>query len=252
MKRALILAAGLVVGVGQVWADAIIFTNGDRISGQIVATGTKRIKIKTPYGRLEVPRTEIERLSWSDGREEILNAPPEPRTSADLVILVSGHTFWQAWDTELTPADPSLRLAVTLGDQEIVTYTDVNLDPQDLKGALVNSFVFSPERLFVGPADGVTAEPPELRGNQIHLALEVPEALTGPQLLGLAYQLNGGTSAAPDWYDVVVAGTAVELAAETPVSVRVEQDRGVMEFKKGAMHRVETFRAVARVVPIAP
>ena len=165
---------------------------------------------------------------------------------------MGGHTFWQAWDNEFAPADPSLRLSVRFGDREVVTYTDVNLDPQDLKGAMVNSFVFSPERLFVSPIDGLTAQPPELRGGQIHLALEVPEDLTGPQRLVLAYQLNGGTSATPEWYDVVVAETPLELSPEAPVTVRVEQDRGVMEFKKKAMHRVETFRAVAQVVPSAP
>lgn len=252
MRRAALLATVLVATAGGLGADAIVFTNGDRMSGEIVATGRTSIKIKTPYGRLEVPRTEIERLTWSDGREEILNAPPEPRTSADLLVLVSGHTFWQAWDQELAPADPSLRLSVRLDDREVVTYTDVNLDPQDLKGAMVNSFVFSPERLFVSPVDGVTAQPPELRGGQIRLALEVPEDLTGDRRLGLSYQLNGGTSAAPEWYDVVVAGTPVELSPEAPATVRVEQDRGVMEYKKSAMQRVETFRAVAQVVPSAP
>ena len=50
---ALILAAPLVA------QDQVVFVNGDRLSGKIVATGTKRIRLRTPYGRLEIPRTEI-------------------------------------------------------------------------------------------------------------------------------------------------------------------------------------------------
>ena len=77
-RRAFLLAVGLLLAAPALRGDAIVFTNGDRISGTIVARGTKRIKLRTPYGRLEIPRTEIERLVWDDGREEVLNAPPEP------------------------------------------------------------------------------------------------------------------------------------------------------------------------------
>ena len=217
-----------------------------------MATGAKRIKLRTPYGRLEIPRTEIERLLWDDGREEVLNAPPEPKTTPDLVLLVSGHTFWQAWDPARAPADPSLRLAVRLDGQEVVAYTDVNLDPEDLPGALVNSFVFLAERLFVRPGEEVNALPPEPGGGKIRLALELPEEFVGERRLELAYQVNDGSSAYPDWRDVVQAGTRVDLTPERPAHVRLEQDRGLMEYKDAGMRLVETFRAVARVVPSAP
>ena len=255
MKRPRVLALALVLTAAVLSADAVVFTNGDRISGKIVAKGTKRIKIKTAYGRLEIPRTEIERLVWDDGREEILNAPPAPpapRTTYDIVLSLRGHTFWQAWDPGLAPADPSLRLSVTLDGQEVATYTDVNLDPQDLPGALVNSFVFAPERLFVSSSGGVLAMPPEPAGGQIRLALEVPAGLAGSRRLGVAYQLNDATSADPDWRDVVRAEARVELSPEAPVHVRIEQDRGMMEFKQDAMQQVESFRAVALVISPAP
>lgn len=255
MRPTAAFASLLVLSAAVVSADTIVFTNGDRIGGQIVAKGTKRIKLKTPYGRLEVPRAEIERLVWDDGREEILNAPPappEPKTTSDIVVAVNGHTFWQAWDPGLAPADPSLRLSVTLDGQQVAAYTDVNLDPQDLPGALVNSFVFAPERLFVSSADGVKALPPEPAGTQIRLALELPAGLAGSRRLGVAYQLNDATSSDPDWRDVVRAEARVELAPEAPVHVRLEQDRGMMEFKRDAMQHVESFRAVALVISPAP
>jgi hypothetical protein len=252
MRRASGLAIALLLAAPALRGDAVVFTNGDRISGKIVATGTKRINLRTPYGRLEIPRTEIERLLWDDGREEVLNAPPAPKTTPDLVLLVSGHTFWQAWEPALAPADPSLRLAVRLDGQEVVAYTDVNLDPEDLPGALVNSFVFLAERLFVRPAEEVNALPPEPGGGKIRLGLELPEELVGERRLELAYQVNDGSSAYPDWRDVVQAGTLVDLTPESPAHVRLEQDRGLMEYKDAGMRHVETFRAVAQVVPSAP
>lgn len=256
MKGPLLLAALVLLVVAPTLpADSIVFTNGDRISGKIVAKGTKRIKLRTPYGRLEVPRTEIERLIWDDGREEILNGPPEPpppKTTPDLVLLVGGHTFWHAWDPDFTPPDPSLRLVARLDDEEVVAYTDVNMDPEDLKGALVNSFVFASDRLFVRSGEGVKVAPPEVTDGKIRLALELPEALVGERWLELAYQVNDGTSRYPDWRDVVQAGTRVDLTPERPTHVRLEQDRGLMEYKEKAMRHVETFRAVARVVPSAP
>jgi hypothetical protein len=254
-RLVLLVALALLFVTPTLPADSIVFTNGDRISGKIVAKGTKRIKLRTPYGRLEVPRTEIERLVWDDGREEVLNAPPEPpppKTTPDLVLLLSGHTFWQAWDPDLAPADPSLRLVVRVDGQEVVAYTDVNMDPEDLKGALVNSFVFASERLFVRPGEGVNVAPPEPAGGKMRLALELPQELVGERRLELAYQVNEGSSAYPDWRDVVRAGTRVDLTPESPTHVRLEQDRGLMEFKGEGMQKVETFRAVAQVVPSEP
>jgi hypothetical protein len=248
----LLAVLALLAGVPTLGGDAIIFTNGDRISGKIVAKGTKRIKLRTPYGRLEVPRTEIERLIWDDGREEVLNVPPEPPPpKIDLVLLVGGHTFWRAWNPDFAPADPSLRLVVRLDGEEMVAYSDVNMDPEDLKGALVNSFVFSSERLFVSSGEGVKVAPPEVAGGKIRLALELPEELVGERWVELAYQVNDGTPRYPEWRDVVQAGTPADLTPESPTHIRLEQDRGLMEYEDKAMRHVETFRAVARVLPRA-
>ena len=52
----------------------------------------------------------------------------------------------------------------------VASYTDVNLDPEDLPKAVVNSFVFSPERLFVSGGRGVAAATPELAASEIRAA----------------------------------------------------------------------------------
>jgi hypothetical protein len=44
----------------------------------------------------------------------------------------------------------------------------------------------------------------------------------------------------------------VELTPEAPARVRLEQDRGLMEFEDGGMQKVETFRALAHVLPPEP
>ena len=255
MKLLVLALLALSLAAPVVAQDQIVFVNGDRLSGKIVATGTKRIRLRTPYGRLDIPRTEIEKLVWEDGREEIVTPPaepPPPRTTADLVLLVNGNTFWQAWDPKTPPADPSLRLVARLDGSEVVAWSDVNLDPDDLKGAVVNSFVFHPERLFVQTEEGVKAAPPEGGAGGVRLALELPPEHVGGRWLSVAYQVNDGTSSYPAWRDVAEGGTHVSTSPEAPVHVRLEQDRGLMEYDKRSMQDVHTFRVVAREVPASP
>ena len=85
-------------------------------------------------------------------------------------MVVGGDTFWQAWDPKAAPEDPSLRLEVRLDDRVVASYTDVNLDPEDLPKAVVNSFVFSPERLFVSGRRGSHGGASRARRGQIRLA----------------------------------------------------------------------------------
>ena len=71
MRPLVLLLLALLLASPGLAADVVVFVNGDRLSGDIVAKGTRRIRLRTPYGRLEIPRTEIERLVFEDGREEI-------------------------------------------------------------------------------------------------------------------------------------------------------------------------------------
>jgi hypothetical protein len=255
MRPPILLLLVLLLAAPGPAADLVVFVNGDRLSGDIVAKGTRRIRLRTPYGRLEIPRTEIERLVWEDGREEIISAPEAPappRTTSELALVITGNTFWHAWDPKIAPADPSLRLVVRLGEEEVATYTDVNLDPDDLPGAVVNSFVFAPERLLVVSAEQVKARAPEPGKGGVQLVLELPPRLGGRQQLVLAYQLNDGTSSRPDWREVVEAGASVDLSPARPQRVTLEQDRGRMEYTDHSMHFVETFRAFAHVASPSP
>ena len=178
-----------------------------------------------------------------------MNPPPPPAT---LVLVVSGHTFWQAWDPRAAPEDPSLRLEVRLDERVVASYTDVNLDPEDLPKAVVNSFVFSPERLFVSGAEGVTVSPPGLKSGEIRLAIALPAGLAGRRQLLLAYQVNDAGSATPAWRDVVLAASDVTLAPGSAVQLRLLQERGTMEYTRRRMRNVETFRATLEPESPAP
>ena len=128
----------------------------------------------------------------------------------------------------------------------------MNLDPEDLPKAVVNSFVFSPERLFVNAAEGFAASPPVLASGEIRLPVVVPADLAGRRRLQLAYQVNDAGSAAPAWRDVVRAEGEVDLAPGTEALVRLRQDRGTMDYVKRRMRNVETFRATLEAEPAEP
>ncbi|HEX9186394.1 MAG TPA: hypothetical protein VGB87_04940 [Vicinamibacteria bacterium] len=242
-----------------VHADVVILVNGDRVTGRVVGRVTRRVRLQTPYGSLVIPAEKVERILRDNGREEVLNAPPAPPPApapppppVRLLVTVKGQAFWQAWDPKSAPEDPSLRLEVRLDDRPLATYTDVNLDPEDLPKAVVNSFVFSPQRLFVGATDGVAASPPRIAAAEIRLELAVPPELAGRRRLRLAYQVNDSGSAAPTWRDVVLAEGEVVLASGGETRVRVSQDRGTMDFTRRRMRNVETFRASLEADEPAP
>ncbi len=251
--RVLLVVLACLVSAPLFAADVVVLLNGDRVSGKVIGSITRRVRVQTPYGTLVIPADKVERILRNDGSTEVLNVPPTPEPTpappppppAALLVVVSGDTFWQAWDPKAAPADPSLRLEVRLDGRTIASYTDVNLDPEDLPKAVVNSFVFSPERLFVKAGEGVTAAGPELVSGEIRLPISLPAELAGHHELRLAYQVNDGTSSAPQWRDVSLAAGEIDLASGGTTRVRVQQDRGTMQYSGRKMRNVETFRATA-------
>jgi len=258
--RLVALCLGIAFGAVAATADVVVLTNGDQVTGRVVGSVTRRVRLQTPYGVLVIPVDKVERIRRDDGTEKVLHATPRPAptpapASVTLLLVVSGDSFWHAWDPKSAPQDPSLRMELRLDEKPLATYTDVNLDPEDLPKAVVNSFVFSPQRIFVSGGEGVTAARPSLAESEIRLEIRAPPELAGERRLRLAYQLNDAGSAAPRWRDVVVAGAPVTLAPGHGVRVNVLQDRGTMEYARqglrgpSQMRGVETFRATLEVEP---
>ncbi|HXY38036.1 MAG TPA: hypothetical protein VEQ10_00110 [Vicinamibacteria bacterium] len=238
--------------------DVVQLTNGDQVSGHVVGSITRRVRLQTPYGLLVIPRASVARIQRGDGSVELVSAPapekpkeapppppaPEP---ARLHLVIRGDTFWQAWDPKAAPADPSLRLEVSLDDRPVASYVDSTLDPEDLPKAVVNSFVFSPEALAVHVTEGVVAGPPVVVPGEIGLPLRVPADLAGVHRLRLSYEVDDGTTAAPQWRELVTGSSEIVLSAGGTTVVKVVQSRGTMEYSHKRMHNVETFSA--RVAP---
>ena len=236
--------------------DVVILTNGDRISGKVLAKGRKTLRLQTPHGPLQIALDKIDRLRHPDGTEEVLNKPPSPPPApvapkppppVKLVLAITGKTFWQAWDAEAAPADPTLRLELRVDDRPAGTWVDSTVDKGEIPKAVVNSFSFTPEALKVAAGPGVKTRAPDIRPGRIQLGLDLPAGLAGPRKLRLAYQANAGSAAAPEWRDLVLTEVTLALQADAPNVFRVEQDRGSMEFSKHRMKNVETFQLALRL-----
>jgi hypothetical protein len=247
--------------------DVFFLVGGDRVSGHTLSKGRRAFVVRTPYGRLTLPRGAVARITWGDGREESLRpapspspaAPPAPPPTSALVLAVTGRSFWYAWDRR-DETDPTLRLQLWLDEQELARYTDATLDPQDLPGATVNSFSFDPAALRVAVATGVSAAPPDTRPGRVTLRLELPaegdgSAAAPSRRLRLAYQINDGTRAVPSWRDVAEAALDVRLTPGAGAVVEIAQDGGRMEFSgfgRKRMKNVASFRLEARAALDSP
>ena len=238
----------------------LLLRGGDRITGEPVLEGKRSFKVKTPYGVLTIPRSKVERGVRPDGTEQAVY--PEPAASpkpvetvatlpqgrrARLILIITGKTFWQAWDPKGGDQDSTLRLQVTLDEEVVATYVDAKTDP-DIPGAVVNSFSFAPEDVVFAAGKGPGA-PPEQRPGRIALKIDVPAARAATRLLRVAYQGMEGTTEEQAWRDLVAGSIDVALTSETPTFVSVAQDRGKMEFSGFSpqrMKNVETFKLDAR------
>jgi hypothetical protein len=256
--RVMLLAA-LLLSSAPASTDVVQLVNGDQISGRLVGPTTRRIRLQTPYGVLVIPRAAVGRIQHADGTVEGITAQaaapapqapvaPPPPAAARLHLVVTGDSFWQAWDPKAAPADPSLRLQLSLDDRPLASYVDATLDPEDLPKAVVNSFVFAPDKLAIRDvAEGVVAGPPVVVPGEIGLPLKLPGELSGTRRLRLSYQVNEGSTAAPQWREVVTGSSEVSLRAGGTTAVKIVQSRGTMEYAKHHMRNVETFSA--RVAP---
>lgn len=246
-----VLAASLLAA-STAAADTYHLEDGDRITGKTLSQAAGQYRVQTPYGRITIPKAKIQRIVHDDGSEDVLQALPLPSPTPEptppppppvpLAFVVSGSSFWQAWSPSKDLAlDPTLRLAVSLDEETVATYSDTQADP-DIPGALVNSFSFEAGHVTVAAAETVSAAPPETRPGRITLRLDLPARFAGEHRLRIAYQANDGTLAEPAWRDVVESAIHAELKAAGGNVVRLHQDRGRMEFARKKMKSVETFR----------
>jgi hypothetical protein len=248
--RAAALAAALLMAPTFLRAEVVWLRNGDRLTGTIVSETARSVRLKMPFATVLIPKSRIDRLVRADGKEEVLGAglpvaaaspTPPPMPTARLVLVVTGASFWQAWDRKDAPPDPTLRLQVRVDEEPVATWVDAGLDPEDLPGAVVNTFAFTSGEEAGMAAPGVLLTPPEVQPGRVVLRIGVPGA-AGPRRLRVSYQVNEAGAAAPAWRDVATAAATTSLRPDGPTVVQLRQDRGRMEYTRKRMREVETFR----------
>jgi len=236
---------GLSSGAATPAADVYELQDGDRISGRTVVKGKRSFGVQTPYGRLDLPREKVARIRYADGRVEDLtqSVPVDAKATGPILILkVSGGSFWHAWDPKQAGVDSTLRLALSLDERVLVRYEDAAADPEDLRGANVNTFHFAPDQIKVTPEGGVRASPPETQPGRITLTLRLPESWVGTRRLRVAYQINAANALAPAWQDIASANLELGLKPRQATVVQVAQDPGQMEYSHRRMRKLETFK----------
>ena len=226
--------------------------NGDRLTGTIASESKTSIRVKLPFASILVPKSRIERLS-RDGKEEILHesreqvtvVAPAPRVpavpTAHLVLVLTGASFWQAWDRKDAPVDPTLRLHIRIDEAEVAAWADGTLDPRDLPGAVVNTFAFGGDEAGLA-APHVLLSPPEVQPGRVVLRVDVPRVVGENRRLSVTYQVNEGSVENPAWRDVVMATATLTLRGDGPTPIQLRQARGQMEFARKHMREVESFR----------
>jgi hypothetical protein len=248
-RLGLLALALLAASAQRAPAEIVTLRNGDRVRGKLVARGTVRLRLQTAYGLLVIPLDQIAKIARDDGSEEVLRevaeagpataptpAPTPPPTPVKLGLIVTGKTFWQAWDPRASvPPDPSLRLEVRLDEKPVASYVDTAVDEGEIEGAVVNAFSFAPDAVTAVAGPDARVLLPDTRPGRILLEIELPADRAGERKLGLAYQSNDGTRGDPAWRELASTSLVVALKPDAPLFIRVEQDPGDMEFRRRQM-----------------
>jgi hypothetical protein len=211
------------------------------------------LRVKLPFATVLIPKSRIERVVRADGKEEVLHeaaehvtvVAPAPRApavpTAHLALVLTGASFWQAWDRKDAPVDPTLRLHIRIDEAEVAAWADSKLDPQDLPGAIVNTFAFTGDEAGLA-APHVLLSPPEVQPGRVVLRVDVPGVVGENRRLSVTYQVNEGSVDSPAWRDVVMATSTITLRADGPTPIQLRQGRGQMEFARKRMREVESFK----------
>lgn len=237
--------------------EVVHLKNGDILHGTVLTVGAKTVTVKTPYGRLIIPKADIEKIVYADGTEaeagekpsEAPPKPPAPRPPPprpQIALEIRGRSFWYAWQgSSREAADPRIRLRLSLGGAQVAELVDSKPDTVE-RTSVYNSFTFSPtDSQVVSNALGFTCSVNEAVDGRVVLKLELPEKPPEEeQELEMLYQVNEGTAELPRWLDAVARSFPVQVKAGKQAHVVIEQDPAGLEFTglmRKRMKNVESF-----------
>lgn len=230
-----------------------------------------QITIKTAYGRLVIPKADLDRVVYEDGKAPAepggvkLDAPPAPApprpptprigppvrlvaSQRPLVTLeIRGRSFWYAFQG--SSADPRIRLRLFLAGKQIAELVDAKPDTVD-GTTLYNSFTFSPsESQVTTTAEGYRCAVEEAVDGKVVLRIELPDRpiLDKPgdaRELQMLYQVNEGTQDLPRWVDAVSRAFPIQVRNGKHTQIVLQQDASGLDFgglMRKKMKNVESF-----------
>ena len=247
-------------------AEVVYLNNGDVLHGELVAANNTVITLETPYGKLVIPKLDIQRIDYEGASRNVhpsaVPAEPVARDRRVISLQLSGRSFWYAFESGSDNAtDTRIRLRVYVGNAHACTFDDEKPDTVD-GTTLYNSFTFSPtDALLIETRDGfrcsvLEAEPsePSVDGEpsepsvdgEVSLRIDLPPSASSPrQLIRMLYEVNDGDRSFERWVDVVSRSFSVEVGAGRDAVVRVHQDASALEYKgffKKSMRNLELFQ----------
>lgn len=244
---------------GLAVAEVVYLNNGDVIHGELIAANNTEVTLKTPYGELQIPKQDIQRIDYQGGESSAPDAtdasdvsapPPRPAVPGDraaITLNITGRSFWYAFESpEESPADTSIRLRLYIGSARACTFVDEKFDTVD-GDTLYNSFTFSPtDSRMVETLDGYTCSVQKAEDGEVTLTVHLPaEVSSSRQLVRMHYEINEGDRSFPRWMDVISRSFSVEVAPGQETVVIIEQDSSALEYSgffKKSMKNLEQFQ----------
>lgn len=257
----LTVAVALWLASGTVTAEIVFLKNGDVLHGSLVGVDARRITLKTPYGKLTIPKGDILRIDYEGEEKSEERATEEPKTgksgqkpgllpaktSRPVVSLdIRGRSFWYAFESPPdNPVDLSLRLQLYLGEIEAAVLLDSKPDTVD-NNSFYNSFTFSPtDSQITRTSEGFDCRVQEAEDGRVVLRLALPEThRSGQHMIRMIYQINEGSRSLPRWVDVTSRSFSIQVEASKETYVIVEQNAAGLEYSgffRRAMKNVESF-----------
>jgi hypothetical protein len=251
-------------------AEVVHLKNGDILHGSVISVNSREITLETPYGRLKIPKKDIQRIDYEQSEEVekspkkktreskpapkpklVIKAPkadlPATTTRSTISMEIRGRSFWYAFvsPTE-NPADLSIRLRIFMGDVEAAMLLDTKPDTVD-GDTYYNSFTFSPtDSKVMRTGSGFDCIVTEAEDGKVTLSLQLPEGQSaGRYLIRMIYQVNEGDRQFPRWIDAVSRGFNIQVEPGMESRVVLQQDASALDYSgffRKTMKNVESFR----------
>jgi hypothetical protein len=250
-------------------AEVVYLHNGDVFHGSVIGASERAITLKTTYGNLVIPKTDIKQIDYQGAEPAAEKAPekkasstakppapkpvkraPRPAGRSVIALDIRGGSFWYAFTgSDAEPADVRIRLRVFVGGEEAVLLLDDKYDTVD-GNTKFNSFTFAPgDTKVVSTSEGYTCgleETGEGSDKGAVLVLGLPESTTDQRVLvRLLYQVNEGSGEFPRWTNAVSRSFPVPLEPGRESFLVLLQDASGVEFSgifRKKMKNLESFQ----------